>query len=110
MAGLLDVYQRRADALAKGINDLERGIVTSFDFEGASYSTANRDALNLLYDLNLYRAAREGIVAGAQQYTLLGRTFIKANLATIEAQIKRLEDLAVKIGRGGMRVRFGVLT
>lgn len=105
MAGLLDVYARRADTLAQGINSLEQGLATSFDYQGTSYNTANRDTLDLLYELALLRAAREAILAGGQQYTLLGRTFQKADFKDITAEIQRIELAVTKTTRGGITVR-----
>lgn len=105
MPGLLDVYTRRADALALGINSLERGTATSFTYQGTTYTTVERDTLDLLYELALLRAAREAILAGGQQYTLLGRTFQKADFKDITAEILRIELVVTKTTRGGITVR-----
>lgn len=108
MPGLLDVYTRRAQSIATALRALDDGTETSVSFQGVSYVEATRDELDRLYDLNCYLAAREGILAGGQMVMVLGRQFMKANLAEIERQIQRLEGITARAARGGIRLSQGV--
>ncbi len=108
MPGLLDVYRQYADTLAEGIKSLEAGLSANFDFQGKTYTLADRVTLHSLYDLYVYRAAREAILAGGQDITIVGRRFTRAQLGEIEKQIQRLEAGAARTERGGIRVRNAV--
>lgn len=105
MPGLLDVYTRRAEALASGLRSLDRGTATSFQFEGTTYTATTREAADLQYELYLLKAAREAILAGAQSHTILGRTFQQADLREVSQQLRRLEAELGRATRGGIRTR-----
>ncbi|MCH4062973.1 MAG: DUF6148 family protein [Lachnospiraceae bacterium] len=59
--------------------------------------------------LELYYAAEEAILSGAQSYTIGSRTLTRANLGTIETMIKKLEaEVGVLEDGRKPRKAFGV--
>jgi len=59
--------------------------------------------------LELYYAAEEAILSGAQSYTIGTRTLTRANLGTIETMIKKLEaEVGVLEDGRKPRKAFGV--
>ncbi len=52
-------------------------------------------------ELNLYKAARDAILTGAQSYSINGRNLSRADLRTIENSISRLETRIARLSRGG---------
>lgn len=112
MGATTDVWTRRAEALAEGITLLEQG-APSFVFRGTTYQLADLVTLERFYQYALYKGAEEAIVAGAQQHTILGRTFQRAQLSEIRAELRRLEPLVLTLlgtpaGRTGPRLRQGI--
>jgi hypothetical protein len=58
--------------------------------------------------LTLYYNAEAAILEGAQAYTIHGRSFTRADLATIQKVIEQLEAKVQTLTRGGIRMRTGV--
>lgn len=58
--------------------------------------------------LELYYAAEEAILSGAQSYQIGSRTLTRANLGTIETMIKKLEAEVGVLEDGKPRKAFGV--
>lgn len=109
MGATTDVFTRRAEALAEGIYLLEQG-AAAFVFLGVTYGAAGIPSLDTLYEYYVARSAREAILAGAQEHTILGRTFKKADLAAVNNTIATLQGkvdivLGTTATRTGPRMR-----
>lgn len=60
----------------------------------------------LTADLVLYKTARDAILAGAQSYTINGRTLTRASLDTIIKEIARIDTRLATLNRtnkGGVK-------
>lgn len=73
-------------------------------FEGTSYTAANLDQLYARLDWVSVKSAIEAIEGGAQQYTVLGRSFTRGNLAELYKRERELRVDMTRTSRPGMRV------
>ena len=92
---------RLQDAIAL-IEDSATGLAV--EFEGTSYTTATLDQLYTRLDWISVKAAIEAIEGGAQQYTVLGRSFTRGNLAELYKRERELRVDVTRAARPGMRV------
>lgn len=92
---------RLQDAIAL-LEDSTAGLAV--EFEGASYTAASLDQLYARLDWVSVKSAIEAIEGGAQQYTVLGRSFTRGNLAELYKRERELRVDATRAARPGIRV------
>lgn len=103
------------DFLQDEITLLETAIATvrsggSATVYGTTYTASQLQQLYDRWELAMTRRAIRTITSGAQSYTIIDRTYTRADLGDLYAREKLLLSRTVTASRGGMRIRYGVLS
>lgn len=109
MADRLNIYAERLIRTQDAIALLEDNPTQQVTLDGVIYGIGAIDTLNARLDWLSLKAAIEAIETGAQQYTILGRSFTKADLAELYRREETLLRRMQRTARPGLTVLYPVL-